>query len=721
MRVAIEAAGVVTPIGWDLSSFVHGMYENLRGFSCIPFGPLPREKDRFAFVEWRDANGPKTSLGLVRQCISEISQSFDGALVGDRTAVIVGTVWGDTQILEDSYDALMCQSPNSGSDAKLRQAFRSYPIGYIAETIAEEIGATGPILTVSNAGASGNVAMGLGHDLIESGSIDTAVCIGVDRFSLTGLWGAERSGFVGRKAQPFDKDRSGAVLGEGAGAIVLARADKEAALGWMEGWDVYCEPGAAAITLRDDGLGLKRAMANACAMAGRDATEYGHVSAHAPGTPLIDKIETAAIADIFGPDGPWPYINALKSLTGHMSGASAVVEAVASLLQMRAGLLRGNAALEHADPELALPVLPAEPLAADIALSLSNACGGGGLNSTVALAAPHVAPANDKMAKPRDAVQAVITGRGSLQAGTVAASQASEPWFSVETWFARETQVSYMNRSGQLGAIAGKLALSEAGISPVGPEADHYTEAAVVSGAWLGGWPQASAALCHGLTCDPVEIFPSTALDNGCHLGAIIIAREYALIGPTTTFCGHLNSGAAAILRGAEILRLGRQDRAVVMAYDTHPSFLGQIAGAVGHPPHLKSFVDGAASLVMESAQSAEARGAQVLAALDGGAHCGMRFHTDAEAKSAATSFAGRLGGGADHLVHASWPDERMNTFAQTLAATLGSRLETCSDPHSAAAQPAIALTRRGGLCAGRTIVLTGTCTGPKTAIIVDA
>lgn len=692
-RVAISGMGIVSAFGEGMEAFLQALRDGRQGFSKIPVRPLPHGKDNFAFAAFDtgddDARAAAMAVASAREALDHAQAAPDPARLG----VIVGTVWGDTTAAENLYPDLAAVPAETSwrrLPVGMQRSLDNYPIGRVADHVADAIGAAGPRVVVSNACASGNIAMGLGQDLIRSGACDAVLALGVDRFSLTGLWGAERSGFVGREVRPFDKDRRGTVLGEGAASVLLERGDCARRIqGWMEGWSISCEPGAAAITLREDGLGLRISMSEALAEAGRDPADVALISAHAPGTPLIDIVECRAVAALWPDPGQRPAVNALKGMTGHMSGASGVAEAIACLLQMNAGFIHGNSGLVQPDPELPVTVMPAEPQRAQVELAVSNACGGGGLNTSVTLAAPHVRPAGN-VPRQFDG-EAVITGLGAFQAPGRTNDPDAPPWFDIDDWFARETQIGHMNRSGQIGAIAGVLAVRDSGLAfDADGELGAYT--AVMSGAWLGGWPTASTALCEGLGKTPVEIYPSTALDNGCHLGSMIVARQYGLTGPTVTFCGSISAGLQALASAADFIRMGRARAGLVLGYDSDHVMMRRAAGWASQCPPLHDFVEGGGGAILERADAARRRGASIHAYIRGSVSLSAPLGTAEDVNEAAQRITSALGNRVKVVVLTPPRDDGMQQLAQALSRRMGAHLEVGSSIHSAAAQPLIAL-----------------------------
>ena len=675
-RAAITGVGAVTPLGVGVPSLLDAMRQGRQGVSRLQGVPIPRGKDTAGLIRDPRFDHPDRAVRKALEAASEALVSAapdwgDGCEVG----LLVATVWGDSGAAEQRFADFLSES-RPGEE--LLTALRCFPNGSIADELGERCGVWGPRIVVSNACASGNIALGIALDLMRLGACRAALVVGTENLNLTALWGADRAGFVGHALRPFHRLRDGAVLGEGAAAVVLEAPDAlgdRTPLGWLEGFGCVCDKGAAAITLLEDGSGLRRSMDLALRDAGRGIDEVCYVNAHAPGTPLIDRIECKAVADLTKERVGRVRVNSTKSLTTHLSAASALVETIACLLQMREGFLHPNAGLDDPDPELAAPVVGAAAVPHRVPLSLSNACGGGGLNTTVVLSAVDTSPPSSGESALEEVV---VSGLGDLSAlGEMAVGRRWEPGtktprledFDIGRWYPQESQFSFMNRAAQLAAAAGALAIDDARLL----EARHASDrVAVLAGTWLGGGPEASAVLCRGLARDPDLIRPSMALDHGNHLGAALVCRHYGFNGPTYTFTGSTTSSLTALVVAHDMLLRDRATAALVLGFDALDGPLVRASRWFRDcfPPH--PLGEGSAALVVEHAASARRRGA-ALATL--GARCLLAAPLDnVAARSVA---ADRLAAGLDGAVWneiwiAGGGERALFEVADRLAASVG-------------------------------------------------
>jgi 3-oxoacyl-[acyl-carrier-protein] synthase II len=262
-----------------------------------------------------------------------------------------------------------------------------------AGLISMRIGARGPGFSVASACATGSHAIGEAKRIIERGEADVVVAGGCEA-SLTGLCLAafKTMGALSQDgiSRPFDANRTGFVMGEGAGVVILEREDHAKArgatiYGRIAGYGASSD--AHHITAPDpEGRGSTAAIRLALEDAGAQPSDAGYVNAHGTGTPLNDAAETKTLHAIF--NGGAPPVSSTKSHIGHLLGAAGAVEAVVCLEAVRLGVLPPTINLETADPECDLDYIPAgRREAPGIQMALSNSFGFGGQNACLAVTA----------------------------------------------------------------------------------------------------------------------------------------------------------------------------------------------------------------------------------------------------------------------------------------------------------------------------------------------
>ena len=388
-RIAILTAGVVTPIGQDLDAFWSALVTGASGISRI---------ERFPVDDLRVARGGEIKK-LVRERPDELStdcrasrlliaaaeelvtHAGDGPLAPDprRVALVLGTALGG---VEEGERGLSGERRPS----RLARALYDSP----ARALGRWLGAEGPLLTISTACASGATALGLAADLLRNGVADVAVAGGYDvlcRFVMKGF-DALRS-LTRDEVRPFDRRRSGLLLGEGAGLVLMERARDAAARGGKPLGYLLGHAGASDgfhISAPDpNGRGLETSVRGAMSQAGISPDEIEFVSAHGTGTPLNDKIEAAVLKRVLGRRAYAVPVNSIKAHTGHTMGAAATLEAIMCLLAWRHGQIPHTLNLEQPDPDCDLDLVATGPRTARPRISLSTSLGFGGCNASLVL------------------------------------------------------------------------------------------------------------------------------------------------------------------------------------------------------------------------------------------------------------------------------------------------------------------------------------------------
>jgi 3-oxoacyl-(acyl-carrier-protein) synthase len=386
-RVAVVAAGVVTPIGQDLEEFWSSLVTGASGISQIErvrvadlrvqrggeVKKLGRVKD------WRGVPDCRASRLLIAAADDLCAQTGFRPLPLDpaRVGVVVGTALGG---VEEGEKALA-----GARRRRLPDALYDAP-GW---ALARWLGARGPVITVSTACASGATALAVAADLLRAREADAVVAGGYDalcRFVLRGF-DALRS-LTRDEVRPFDRRRSGLLLGE-AGALALLVRERDSRgprLGTLLGYGSASDAFHIAAP-EPSGLGLERAVRAALVDAGLTAADIDMVSAHGTATPLNDPIETAALKRALGRRAYEVPINSIKGSLGHTMGAAAALEAFMCLLSAQRGLIPPTLHLEEPDPECDLDYVPGRARAARPRAMLSTSMGFGGCNGALVLEA----------------------------------------------------------------------------------------------------------------------------------------------------------------------------------------------------------------------------------------------------------------------------------------------------------------------------------------------
>jgi 3-oxoacyl-[acyl-carrier-protein] synthase II len=314
----------------------------------------------------------------------EDAQWPEESLAQLRTGICLGTTMADIQALESANAAWV-----QNGERHIRGAWvRQYPSCTMSAHVARHFGLRGPNYMIPNACAAGNYAIGYAYDLLRLGKAEMMVAGGVDPFSRIAFMGFNRIFAVApEKCQPFDKNRQGTLIGEGAGVLVLEpleRAQSRGATIYAEvlGYGLSCD--AHHMTIPDVN-GLTRVMQRALEDAGISPDDVDYISAHGTGTPANDRAECAAIHEVFGPRGAQIPVSSIKSMLGHTMGAASALEAIACALAVYTGKVAPTANFETPDPGCEIDCVPNVARAQNIGTVLNNSFAFGGNNACLVL------------------------------------------------------------------------------------------------------------------------------------------------------------------------------------------------------------------------------------------------------------------------------------------------------------------------------------------------
>ncbi|CCB78298.1 3-oxoacyl-[acyl-carrier-protein] synthase 2 (fragment) [Streptantibioticus cattleyicolor NRRL 8057 = DSM 46488] len=304
--------------------------------------------------------------------------------------MVIGSGAGGAGTLEEQHHALLAEGPAGMSPFAVPSALGNS----VSAQVSIALRATGPSSTINTACAAGATALGTAMDLLRLGRCDIAVAGGADA-ALTPYYvtGFDRLGALSRRfhdpggaPRPFDAERDGFVMGEGAGVLVLERAAHARARGArirarLAGYGASCDAHHV-VKPRPDGAGLAAAVRAALADAGARPADVAHVNAHGTGTVLGDRAEAAVLARLLPHRPP---VSATKGVTGHLLGAAGAVEAALTVLTVEHGRVPPTANLTERSAGVDLD-LPVRCRAADVPFALSTSVGFGGQNTVLAVA-----------------------------------------------------------------------------------------------------------------------------------------------------------------------------------------------------------------------------------------------------------------------------------------------------------------------------------------------
>ena len=392
-RVAVVGRGAVTPVSNTFAGTFAGL---LAGRGAV--GPI-RRFDASSFPVRIGAEVASRAQGvhlvdeLIDAVVAEATAGLDLSAVPDhRRGVFMGNEATRPDLADLARGLDAPRLPDLAELARLHPAWQSV-------RVARATGATGATATHATACASSGQALGEAVLAVRRGEADLVLAGGVDvlvhPLMVTGFarLGAlsTRNDAPERASRPFDVDRDGFVLGEGAGLVVLVAehlAEQVGpVLGWISGYG--CSANAWRITdSPPDGRGAADAMSLALADAGRAPDAVVYINAHGTSTPQNDVSEAQGIRRAFGAAVATAAVSSTKSMTGHMVAAGGAIEAMVSLEALRVGLAPPTINLDRVDPECELLHVPWTPRELGPGVALSNAFGFGGSNATLVLEAP---------------------------------------------------------------------------------------------------------------------------------------------------------------------------------------------------------------------------------------------------------------------------------------------------------------------------------------------
>ncbi len=402
-RVVITGLGAVSPCGNDARS---SWASAVAGRSGI--GPITR----FDATDWpvqiagevRDFQGKGLShadrkrmdrfsqfaMVAALEAVEDAGLPVDGSL-GERTGVYIGTGIGGVPEIAENAVSLQENGVRRLSPFFIPRSLPNLAGGHVAM----RLGAQGPSLCISTACATGNHSIGEAARVIRSGDADIVVAGGSEAAIIPlGLGGFMVMKALSRRnddpltaSRPFDRDRDGFVMGEGAGVVVLE--EREHAL--ARGATIYCEllgyaqnNDAHHMTAPPPGhAGAVRCMRAALVNAGLGPQDIDYVNAHGTSTPANDIEEAAAIVTVFGDHARRMMVSSTKSVTGHLLGAAGGLEAVFCAMALSKGMVPPTATLQNRDEAIDLDLVPGEARAAPLRAALSNAFGFGGTNAVL--------------------------------------------------------------------------------------------------------------------------------------------------------------------------------------------------------------------------------------------------------------------------------------------------------------------------------------------------
>lgn len=402
-RVVVTGMGVISPVGNEVEDYWSSLLAGESGISEISHFEAEEYKTQVA-GEVKDFEPQE--FGINRKEAKRMDRYTQFAVAAsnmaledsgleineeneDDVGVLVGSGIGGIETLENQHERLLDRGPNRISPFLIPMMIANLASGQVSI----QTGAKGPNTSIVTACATGTHSIGEAYEMIKRGDAEAMIAGGAEA-SLTPLAFA---GFCAMKAmttnndhpkaasRPFDAERDGFIMGEGAGVLVLETLESAQA----RGAEIYAELDGYGLSAdahhitapAPEGEGATRAMEMAVDKSTLDLEEIDYVNAHGTSTPANDKLETAAIKNLFGDYAYELPVSSTKSMTGHLLGGAGGVEAVATILAIRDNILPPTINYENEDPECDLDYVPNEAREAEVNAAISNSLGFGGHNA----------------------------------------------------------------------------------------------------------------------------------------------------------------------------------------------------------------------------------------------------------------------------------------------------------------------------------------------------
>jgi beta-ketoacyl-acyl-carrier-protein synthase II len=410
-RVVVTGMGALTPLGLSVDEYWKGLVEGQSGGATIEsFDPeglrvtFACELDGFDPEDYLPAKQARRVDPFSQYALVTADQAVHDAGIDpeampqeekDRTGVIYGTGIGGIQTFRDQTEEFIEGGEKRTSPFFIPTLIPDIAAGQIA--MAHDF--RGPNHAMVSACATGNHNIGDAYRMIQEGDMDAALCGGTDacvtRLGIAGFASmralSTRNDDPAHASRPFDADRDGFVMGEGAGALFIESLEQAKA----RGADIYAEilgigmsADAHHLTAPDpEGGGVRLALNRVLENADIDPADVDYINAHGTSTPLGDEAETKALKKVFGDQAYELNVSSTKSMTGHLLGAAGATEAIATIQALRHDVVPPTINFEEADPACDLDYTFNEAEERPVTVALSNAFGFGGHNTSLALRA----------------------------------------------------------------------------------------------------------------------------------------------------------------------------------------------------------------------------------------------------------------------------------------------------------------------------------------------
>lgn len=391
-RIVVTGLGLITSLGVGSHTNWRAMLEGKDGGSEIPYfdtsqyrvhrAHVVREvpSERFAPPAVLPAD---FALTAAREALA--SSGLDlSRLRPERVGLALGTLGGELR----TYEAKLREHPEQKEHGYSAGFASVSPVSRISAIVAERLSIEGPVLTSINACSSANHALAASFELLQEGRVDAMIVAGADTVTQTGFtYFHNLRSLASDRVQPFDKNRQGLMIGEGAGVLILEPYDQAS----RRGAKIYAEvlgyglssDGYHVTSPHPEGRGAIEVMQRALASAGLEPEQIDYVNAHGTATPANDYAEALALSAVFCERARALPVSSTKSMIGHCMGASSAIESVVCCLALESQVAPPTINFETPDPNIDLDVIPGRARAIPMKYVLNNSFAFGGNNASV--------------------------------------------------------------------------------------------------------------------------------------------------------------------------------------------------------------------------------------------------------------------------------------------------------------------------------------------------
>ncbi|HHT9126144.1 MAG TPA: beta-ketoacyl-[acyl-carrier-protein] synthase family protein [Candidatus Brocadiia bacterium] len=397
MRVVVTGLGLVTPIGIGVKESWNSMVNGKDGATEVTYFDTSKyrvhracqvrslESCKFPENNIKRNTIYKYTYLAAKEALEDSGIPISGGDINrERFGIAVGTLAAELPVFEDLL-RVNHQNKANGFDTDVAAI---YPPSSITSSLAEDFGIEGPSLIMINACSSGNHAIAWAYDLIQMGKADAVLVGGGELIPQTEFTHFHNlKSLAPERCQPFDKNRQGLMIGEGAGMMVLESMEFAS----KRGANIYAEmmgygmssDGYHMTAPHPDGDGAIRAANLALSASGLSYKDVDYVNAHGTGTPLNDKMETLAVKAVFKERAKEIPCSSIKSMIGHTMGAASAIESVACCLTIRDGVIPPTINYETPDPECDIDCVPNKARELKVKYVMNNSFAFGGNNVAI--------------------------------------------------------------------------------------------------------------------------------------------------------------------------------------------------------------------------------------------------------------------------------------------------------------------------------------------------